>query len=83
MKDHASEHERLFISASYYGQITHDFNKELEAYQALTQIDPRNRQAAQQTSCIYSNKGEYEKALEEEQEAVRVAPPIYSDPTAL
>ena len=69
-----SERERLFISGGYYTRVTHELNKSTDAYQVLTRMDPRNPRPHNRLATIYLTRGEYEKALEEELEAFRLAP---------
>jgi tetratricopeptide (TPR) repeat protein/predicted Ser/Thr protein kinase len=70
----ASERERLFISATYYEDITREMDKAIDAYQVLTRIDPRNSRPHNRLGNIYSARGEHEKALGERQEAFRLDP---------
>jgi tetratricopeptide (TPR) repeat protein len=71
---HASERERLFISATYYERITREIDKAIDAYQVLARIDPRNSRPHNRMFFIYSDTGRYQEALREELEAVRVNP---------
>ena len=74
LKDHASERERLYISGRYYQFVTREMNKAFDAYQVDARTYPRWSPPHSGLFTVYSAKGEYEKALEEEQEALRLAP---------
>jgi tetratricopeptide (TPR) repeat protein len=73
LKDRASEPERLYITAHYYAD-----NGQLEkgnaAYELFKQTYPRDVTAYVNLSVTYSNLGEFQKALSNGQEAIRVDP---------
>jgi len=73
LKDRASESERLYITAHYYadnGQL----EKGIAAYELYKQTYPRDVTPYVNLSVTYSNLGEFEKALSNAQEAIRVDP---------
>jgi serine/threonine protein kinase/tetratricopeptide (TPR) repeat protein len=73
LKDRASEPERLYITAHYYAD-----NGQLEkgnaAYELLKQTYPRDVTSYVNLSVTYSNLGEFQKALSNGQEAIRIEP---------
>jgi tetratricopeptide (TPR) repeat protein len=73
LADRVSERERLYISGGYY-LITQEMNKAVDAYQVDARSYPRFAPPHNGLFMVYSNRGEYEKALKEEQEASRLAP---------
>jgi DNA-binding winged helix-turn-helix (wHTH) protein/tetratricopeptide (TPR) repeat protein len=73
---HASDRERLIISGTYYQLVTHELNRAIEAYRVLARIDPRNPRPHNRLFGIYFTRGEYEKALEEQLETVRLEPRV-------
>src|SRR5262245_54854127 len=72
--DRVSEFERLFISARYYWRATGELNKGIDFYRLLAQSYPRYWGTSGELSFLYRTMGEFEKALEEGQQAVRLAP---------
>jgi tetratricopeptide (TPR) repeat protein len=74
LADRVSERERLLISGTYYQSVTHEMDKAIDAFQVAARTYPRFEGPRNQLFVVYSSRGEYEKALEEEQEALRLAP---------
>jgi serine/threonine protein kinase/tetratricopeptide (TPR) repeat protein len=72
--DRVSERERLMISGEYYQQVTLETNKALDAYQVLVGSYPRFADGRHSLGAMYTARGEYEKALEQHQEEVRLEP---------
>jgi Flp pilus assembly protein TadD len=64
LADHASDYERLRIQANYYRAIG-DINKAANTNQLLALSYPRSNSAHNQLAVIYTELGEFEKALEE------------------
>ena len=73
LRDRASEHERLYITAHYYADAG-QLNKGIEAYELYKQSYPRDSIPYNNLAAIYNQLGQYDKALEVAQEAVRVDP---------
>ncbi len=71
LRDRASEHERLYITAHYYADAG-QLNKGIEAYELYKQSYPRDSIPYNNLAAIYNSLGQYDKALEVAQEAVRV-----------
>ena len=73
LKDRASEPERLYITAHYYAD-----NGQLEkgnaAYELYKQTYPREVTPYVNLAVTYNTLGEFDKALANAQEAIRVAP---------
>jgi tetratricopeptide (TPR) repeat protein/tRNA A-37 threonylcarbamoyl transferase component Bud32 len=76
LRDHVSEDERLAISGDYYQFVTHDLGRALDTYQVEARTYPRNAAPHNSLRILYDDKGEHEKALQEAQEALRLAPRI-------
>jgi tetratricopeptide (TPR) repeat protein/tRNA A-37 threonylcarbamoyl transferase component Bud32 len=74
LADHVSERERLLISGDYYQYVTHETSKAIDAFQVAARTYPRDEGAHYRLVPMYSSRGEYEKALEEAQETLRLAP---------
>lgn len=76
LAEHISEHERLYISGGYYRAVTHELDKAIDTYQVDARAYPRDAAPHNGLFAVYAEKGEWERALEEEQEAVRLAPRV-------
>ncbi|HEY1808693.1 MAG TPA: protein kinase [Acidobacteriaceae bacterium] len=63
LRDHASERERLMISANYYSGVTGDLNKAATAYQELLADYPRDGRMVNDAALVYACLGEYGKAV--------------------
>jgi eukaryotic-like serine/threonine-protein kinase len=74
LRDHASEREKLTISAQYYSYVTGELDKAAQTYQEEIESYPRDWGAYQNLGIVFSNQGQYEKAVEVTREALRLAP---------
>jgi eukaryotic-like serine/threonine-protein kinase len=73
LRDRTSEHERLYIVAHYYldsGQ----FDKGMEAWELYRQTYPRDAIPLKNLAMAHNLLGEFDKGLENAQEAIRVDP---------
>jgi eukaryotic-like serine/threonine-protein kinase len=71
LRDRASEHERLYITAHYYmdsGQI----DKGIQAYELYKQTYPRDSIPPNNLAVEYNNLGQYDKGLENALDALRL-----------
>jgi eukaryotic-like serine/threonine-protein kinase len=73
LRDRASEHERLYITAHYYAD-SGQLNKGIEAYELYRQSYPRDSIPYNNLAAIYNQQGQFDKALAAAQEAVRIDP---------
>lgn len=73
LKDHTSEHERLYIVAHYYGD-NFQFDKGMEAWELYRQTYPRDAIPLKNLAVGHNLLGEFDKGLENAQEAIRVDP---------
>lgn len=64
LRAHASEWERLVITADYYENVTGELENAAETFEEEIQNYPRNSAAHVDLGNIYAMQGEYEKALE-------------------
>jgi eukaryotic-like serine/threonine-protein kinase len=76
LKDRASEREELAISSFYYQQ-TNQIDKALEIYGRYQKSYPRDSRTWLNPCVLHSNLGEFDKALVESLEAVRLSPDVY------
>jgi len=74
LRTRVSEREKLIIEGDYYNFVTGDLLKEQQSYILGEQIYPRDFNFRTNLGGLYSALGQYEAALREHQEAVRLAP---------
>ncbi len=74
LREHASERERLEITAAYYLIVTSEDDKTNRTYQELIENYPRETEPYYALAFRWSLSGQYEKALKVMQQAVRIAP---------
>jgi serine/threonine protein kinase/tetratricopeptide (TPR) repeat protein len=73
LRDHASERERLQISADYYGSVLGDLPKATEAYTQMMANYPRNDRVANTLGIDYSQQGLYQQAVEMVRSAIALS----------
>jgi eukaryotic-like serine/threonine-protein kinase len=77
LRDRASEAEKYFISAIYYKETIGDLEKAEQTCRLWIQAYPREAQPHDYlAAAIYPATGEYEKAVIEGKEAIRVKPDV-------
>ncbi len=74
LRQHASERERLIITADYFQFVTGELDKAAQAYQQLIENYPRSDSAYSALGSVYSFQGKYEKAVEVIRQARQLAP---------
>src|SRR5712692_7694731 len=74
LRDRASEREKLYISASYFGGVTGEWARQIESLEIWKSTYPRDWEPANLLANRYTVVGPFEKAVEEAQEAVRLNP---------
>ena len=74
LRGRVSEREKLFIESNYHSFVTSDLQKALQAYALSAQTYPRDATPRVLASRVYRILGQYERALEEMREAVRLDP---------
>jgi eukaryotic-like serine/threonine-protein kinase len=73
LRDRVSEHERLQITADYFG-VTGDLVREARTYEQWVVEYPRDDQPLTNLAVDYSSLGQYEKSLAETQKALQLSP---------
>ncbi len=73
LRDRVTEREKLLITSSYY-TVTDDLDKRIEALEVFRQTYPRDASARNNLALAYISIGEYEKAVEEASEGIRINP---------
>jgi serine/threonine protein kinase/tetratricopeptide (TPR) repeat protein len=74
LRDRASEREKLYIQAHYYDEVLEDFEKTIQVYNDWKQTYPRDTIPLDNLALVYSETGQYEKALDASSQAMRVDP---------
>jgi eukaryotic-like serine/threonine-protein kinase len=74
LRDHASEREKLSITAAYYRNVTGELDKAAQTYQEQIDSYPREPSPYNNRGLIYAEEGQYEKAMELTQQALRLGP---------
>src|ERR1035437_7097968 len=78
LRDHASEREKLEITANYYDTVTGELDKATQTYQEEIESYPRESAAYNRLGVVLALQGQYEKATEITRQAVRLAPDVLS-----
>jgi len=74
LREHASEREKLAISADYYRNVTGELDKAAHAYQERIASYPGEAADYGNLGTVFAEQGQYEKAAEITKQAVRLAP---------
>jgi serine/threonine protein kinase/tetratricopeptide (TPR) repeat protein len=74
LRERVSEHERLYIEARYYTDVLGDFDKTLEILEIWKRTFPRDNSPWNNSALRANQLGQYEKAVEEARESVRLDP---------
>ena len=70
LREHASEREKLAISADYYDKVTGELDKAEKAYQEWVETYPHDFSAHGNLGIVYSEQGQHEKAAKEYRESL-------------
>jgi eukaryotic-like serine/threonine-protein kinase len=74
LRGKVSERERLYIEAHYYRDVTGELDKAASLWEVRQQIYPREDESYTNLAGFYGQRGNYEKALEEARQALRLDP---------
>jgi serine/threonine protein kinase/tetratricopeptide (TPR) repeat protein len=74
LRDRASEREKLYITAHYYGEATGELDKALENYLLWEREFPKDFIPYLNAGSIYATLGQYEKSISETRLALQVEP---------
>ncbi len=69
-----SERERLSISGYYYYCVVHELDKAIDAFEVFARAYPRDFAPRNGLYAVYEARGDYERALLETREALRLQP---------
>jgi eukaryotic-like serine/threonine-protein kinase len=73
LREHASEPEKLMISARYYRSVTGELDKAAQTYQEEIESYPRELRGYS-LHIVFGEQGQYEKAVETARQGIRLAP---------
>src|ERR1035437_1470132 len=71
LREHASEPEKFYIESHYYENVTGDLEKDHQVCEVWAQTYPRGVGPLGALATIYARLGQYDKFLEQYQEALR------------
>ena len=74
LREHNSEREKLTISIAYYMIVTGELDKAAQTFQEEIDNYPRESRAYMNLGVVFSFQGQYEKAMENERQALRLEP---------
>jgi serine/threonine protein kinase/tetratricopeptide (TPR) repeat protein len=74
LREHASEREKLVITAGYYRNVAGELDKAAQTYQEWIASYPRDSGAYLGLGNLYVEQGQYEKGMEAFRESLRIAP---------
>jgi len=74
LRGHASEWEKLEITANYYWNVTGELDKAAQTYQQDIESYPRDYRAHLDLGAVYAAQGQHERAVESYRQSLRLAP---------
>ncbi len=74
LRDRVSERERLYILAGYYDNVTGELEKYLETLELWKRTYPHDAPPHNNLALKYNELGQFDKALEEARESIRLNP---------
>ena len=76
LREHASEREKLVITAAYYLYVTGELDKAAQTYQQLIESYPRDVGTYLNLGGVFALQGYYEKSVDANRQGIRLAPDI-------
>ena len=74
LREHASEREKLAITADYYSSVTGELDKAAQTYEEEIASYPRDYRAHLNLGNVYGQQGQYEKSREANRQSLDLAP---------
>ncbi|MGA7909470.1 MAG: protein kinase, partial [Candidatus Sulfotelmatobacter sp.] len=74
LREHASEREKLTITAGYYDTVTGELEKAAQTYQDWIESYPRDYRAHLRLGTVYASQGQYAKTAGAYRESLRLNP---------
>ena len=75
-RDRLTERERYLVEASYHSDLTEDWERAIEAYEAMLRLDPQDAQAMNNIGVNYYRQADFENALLWYERAHQAAPEL-------
>jgi eukaryotic-like serine/threonine-protein kinase len=72
LRDHASEREKLKITAQYYELVNGELEKAAQIYQEWIASYPRDASIHNSLGAVYTDQGRHDKAVEETRESLQL-----------
>ena len=76
LREHASEREKLSITANYYSNVTGELDKAAQIYQEEIQTYPRAFPTYNSLGIVYAMLGQHEKAMKAYSQSLYLAPSV-------
>lgn len=77
LRQHASEREKLKITADYYRSVTGELDQAAAIFQQEVETYPRDAAAYGNLGIVYAQLGEYQKSLDVTRQSLQLAPQNY------
>jgi len=77
LRERVSQRERLYIESHYYISVTGDLDKGVQSYELWKESYPRDSVPYDNLAIEYADRGQFEKALENGLESMRLDPDDY------
>jgi len=74
LRDHASDREKLTVTADYYEYVTGELDKAAQTFEERIETYPREPTAYDDLSVVFALQGQYEKAAYASRQGIRLAP---------
>jgi tetratricopeptide (TPR) repeat protein len=74
LRDHASEREKMALTANYYDSVTGELDKAEKVYLEQIENYPRDDRAYNALGNVYAAEGQYDKAREQYRQSIRLNP---------
>jgi len=74
LREHASEREKLTITADYYQNVTGELDKAAQAFQEQIESYPRDSRPYNSLGNVFTAQGLYEKAADAYRQSIRLNP---------
>jgi serine/threonine protein kinase/tetratricopeptide (TPR) repeat protein len=78
LRDRVNDRERFMIDSDYYAVVIGDMDKALEIYAQWAQNYPKDLSAHTKAALIYGDRQQFNKAISELREILRIDPNYYS-----
>jgi serine/threonine protein kinase/tetratricopeptide (TPR) repeat protein len=76
LREHASERERLAITANYYSHVTGELDKSAQTHREMIASYPRVGAGYNNLGIVYAQQGQYEKATEAGKQGAGIEPKV-------